>query len=40
MTTLRKAAQQAEPVEPVARCPVCHGIGYDSSGQRCEDCQP
>ena len=19
-------------------CPVCHGVGYDSSGQRCEEC--
>lgn len=21
-------------------CPACYGSGYDSSGQRCERCQP
>ena len=29
---------RGQPV-PGPECPGCHGIGYDASGMRCEECQ-
>lgn len=37
---LDQALRELESFHKPPACATCHGVGYDSSGQRCEACQP